>query len=204
LPFDRYLAVLYADDPEYCNINDTVGRYGCTGVAILSKDKHYNWVQLLKAWDELQMQFSDAFSAGSNAHTVGLLADIARLESRIFTIESICESLLIQPNDELIKRLKKYGINKPFTEETLIQDIDFARSFCGNYKIQLEQKKKEYKEVTKTDGKKPRPEVFDQILAEVDPKIRPEDITTMRFCTLYAKLKRKAQLKSKYGTGEDK
>lgn len=204
LPFDRYLAVLYADNAEYCRINDIADKYGCTGIAILSKDKNYNWLELLKAWEDIQIQFADAFSYGNSKHTVELLADIARLESRIVTIENICDSLLISRNEQLIKQLAKYGIIRPFTEESYLDDVAFARSFLGNYTIQLSQKRKEYEAMTAGSTETPRPEVFDQILAEIDPKLKPEDISTMRFCTLYNKLKRKAELKDKYGTGENK
>lgn len=129
--------------------------------------------------DTLLQEYFDLSGGKDNAAYMMQLVALTKAQSRMDRAIEIVKSLMMQPNDELLKELKKIGLNNP----------DNIESWCKTQQLKIE---KLEKEMRPKSNEKPTYQLFDSILAEIDPML-DDSISTYRFCTLYNKLKQKAK-----------
>lgn len=174
-------------------------------------------INLIEAWEQIYTDFTQLMGEGANVAHIHILADIARLESKVDRIYAIMSSLKMFFNPELVEQLKKAGIRNPPTPEDLKEEIIEAET--KQWIIQIHERKvsyiskivKENNDVIKQalvdadyditgainilqpESKKNvhTYDMYDKILARIEPTLQPKDITTARFCRLYNDLRRK-------------
>lgn len=184
MPFDRFL-ILYIDNDRNAIIKNIHSIEYVDNKRIVLCNTIPNQLHLIQASENILAQYFDAAGGVDNLPYILQLVAIAKLQSRIERIKAISASLRNAKSEELIKALKKLGI---YSLETADDGIKRFEAQLATLQKELNRPKK---------GTAPTYEMFDKILAEIDPKLTAEEITTERFCTLYNKLKTKAKAADK-------
>lgn len=225
LPFDRFLCCLI--DGLYSPI---CREYDMDVYQYRDGAKIPDILELVKAWKVIEAEFSEHIGGSDNLYYIDLLATMGRLESKLERLDYILVSLQVAFNENLVADLKKMGINTVPTPEDL--KIEKIQNEAKRWVLQLNQKKAEYlgrqtkatdaeiKEVLfnfgydlnealallsdKVEKKPPTYELYEKILSEIDPKLQAKDVTTLRVCILYGKLKARIKQRQADVAGKDK
>jgi hypothetical protein len=191
LPFDRFL-ILYIDNDRNAILKDIhhIEYEGNKRVVICVPCK--DPLQQIQAANNILAQYFDSAGGSDNMPYILQCIQIAKLESRIERIKAISKSLHQNLDEGLANSLRQLGVPDYKTAEVSVK----------RFETQLEKLRTDLYKPKK--GSQPTYEMFDKILAEIDPKLTAEEITTERFCTLYSKLKTKAKtLEKSHGRGQD-
>lgn len=200
LPFDRFLR-LYIDK-DY------------KALAISGKP---NILHLVKASELVLNQYTDEVTDTEHFGAMYILGDIGYIQFKLASLEGIIETLSLSPDNELISTVKKLGFNYQFTQETIEKDLIHLQKQKNVLDVQLTEKQFEYVRLytdaktskirhalsehggnleavidacgRRDNGEQPTYKMFDRILASIDPKLKPEDLTTLRFTVLFNNLK---------------
>lgn len=153
-------------------------------------------LQLVKLGEQIKMEFADASGGKDNSKYIRLISDIAKLENKLMRVNELINSYERSNSDELLQCLKEQGINGNTPEQ--------MRVSTKRFELDLDRNKKALQAMAENSVEPPTRIMFDKILAQIDPKLRPEDITTFRYCTLYNTLKDKAKEVEKQQHGRRK
>lgn len=160
-------------------------------------------LELCKAKEEVMQQWADGLGKESGEAHLRIIIDIYKLESKLERIQSIVDSLQYKYNTDLVNDLKALGIRRPIREAHLKDDLRLVVSESKRFVLELDKKCKALENM-QVKSEPPTYETYDNILTQVDPKLRPDEITTERFLTLYNGLRRKIKALEKHGSRTDK
>lgn len=82
----------------------------------------------INGWNSIISAYGDSISSPSSKRYLELNRDLIRSEIRLNWIKFICEELAGNYQEVLIKELRRYGYNRPFTKETIAKDIKWVLS----------------------------------------------------------------------------
>lgn len=145
-------------------------------------------VELAKIGDDLRTQFFDACNDDISA--VSSLIRLAQLESKIERIQAIVDRLRLGYSKDIADLLKGLGIPHVVKEDTIENDLKVVVSHAKRYVLEIDLIKK------KMQSKKSEPatrDMYENILVEIDPKLKASDIDVLRFAVLFNRLKEKAR-----------
>lgn len=199
LPFDRFLQ-LYIDKNYHA----------------LVKHGKANILHLVKASHQVIDQYTDEVTELSQLGAMYILGDIAYIQFKMAALDGILESLKVNKDKSLISSARKLGFNYQFTDESIENDIvqmlkqkkvlmanltekqfEYIRLYSDASPSKIRKAMSEHganlDAVVENLGRKgkteaPTHKLFNRILSEIDPKLEPKDISTLRFTVLYNKL----------------
>lgn len=174
-PFDLFLDF-------YCD-----GNYQ----ALLKYDKA-DIINLVDAGEKIKAEFFDCSQGMSGVDGLKDIIRLQVLESRITRIQAIVDSLQIRYSKELAETLRGLGIRNKVRPESIEKDLKRVVNEAQKYVLESEQIMAHLKSKNiKTT--QPERKHFENILIEVDPTLRADEIDTYRFCVMYQKLKRQQE-----------
>lgn len=151
--------------------------------------------ELLTAWRLISLEYVTILDIPEINHVLSVQAEILVLESKLFLTEKIISTLYIIHDDRLTAMLRgpALGFDFPFDpmdRPTYFKNLDDVDQQAGAWRLELEQKDAELKELQTTDetGKKSTDDYFDDILMILSKsqgyQIRPTAITASQFAVL--------------------
>lgn len=182
LPFDKFLDFHVNGNYRALQIDPSIG---------ISYDNYEadDILELVKAGEQIALQYADASGGTDNKQYIQLVGEIQSLDSQIQRIYALAESYHIHPDPAVLEQLRELGINSN-TYDIMLNEVKA---------YELKKELKEAALAKLSTGEKPTMELYEGILAEIDKTLTANQITTIRFCVLYTKLKLKHKQQEKNG-----
>ena len=171
MPFDIFLDFLL--DADYLS---------------LCKKGKPDILECVKVGNELKTQFYDG--CNDDISSVQSYIRLAQLNSKVALINSIIEALNEYYDKELANLLRDLGIPHKVKEGTLQKDLRIVANHAKKYSMEIELIEQK---LSSNKSKPATRDMYENILAEIDPKLNAKDIDTLRFVVLFNRLKEKAR-----------
>lgn len=156
---------------------------------------------LLKAWTGIYLEYVSILDLPNMRYTVQLGAEIRVLETKLLLTEKILSTLYIIHDDRLTAMLRNLGFDFPFDpmqRATYYKSLEAVDQQQGTWRIELEQKEIELKQLQETDeqGEKITDDYFDDLLMILAKSqgyhLRPEGVSVSQFAVLLKRHRGKA------------
>lgn len=157
--------------------------------------------ELLAAWRLINLEYITILDVPEINQVMEVQTAIIVLESKLFLTDKILSTLYIIHDDRLTAMLRGLGFDFPFDpmdRAIYYKNLDDVNQQAGAWRLELEQKDVELKELQSTDeeGKKFTDDYFDDILMILSKSqgyhIRTTEITASQFAVLLKRHRAKA------------
>lgn len=158
-------------------------------------------MEISKAWEQLFNEYCELSNSPRFRQLLTISKDIGQLSAKLLTVRTCLHVLTYRHSLHCINILKSLGYNSHFdaqNTEQYFHSINNIYSRSKAIEIALEQKKKEYEQLIKEDGKSLNEEDFIQVLLYLSKQmgfhVKAKEISVLEYLSMIKSIKQSSVL----------